>query len=171
MKYFITLSTALLLSVSPIFAQKAGTSIGDKAPELSYKNPDGELMSLSELKGKVVIIDFWASWCGPCRRGNPHVAALYKKHKKTQFKNGNGLAIYSVSLDTKKSSWMKAMNDDKLYWEHHVSDLKGWNSAGAAIYGVRSIPQIFIIDGKGIIIAKNLRGKELDDFFNRIKTK
>lgn len=171
MKHLITLITFLFLGITPIFAQKTGTDVGNKAPELTYKNPNGEFMSLSELNGKVVIIDFWASWCGPCRRENPHVAALYKQHKKTKFKNGNGLAIYSVSLDTKKSSWMKALNDDQLYWEHHVSDLKGWNSAGAAIYGVRSIPQTFIIDGKGIIIAKNLRDKELDDFLDELKTK
>ena len=159
------------MGITSIFAQEIDTSIGNKAAELTYKNPNGEFMSLSDLNGKIVIIDFWASWCGPCRRENPHIATLYQKYRKTKFKNGDGLAIYSISLDTKKSSWIKALNDDKLYWEHHVSDLKGWNSEGAEIYAVRSIPQTFIIDGNGIIIAKNLKGKKLDDFLDKLTKK
>ena len=91
------------------------------------------------------------------------------KFKNQKFENGNGLEVYSVSLDKKFSSWLKAMTDDKLFWEYHVSDLKGWQSDGAAIYGVRSIPQTFIVDGNGIIVAINLKGEDLNNFLNSKK--
>jgi thiol-disulfide isomerase/thioredoxin len=135
-----------------------GTNIGNKAPELNYKNPDGKEIALSSLKGKVVLIDFWASWCGPCRGENPNVVAAYKK-----FKNGKGFEIYSVSLDQNKEAWIKAIKADNLLWPSHVSDLKFWSSEGAQKYGVNSIPTNFLIDKDGIIIAKGLRGEALDN--------
>ena len=159
----------LAFVISSINLDAQSINIGDKAPELAFKNPKEEVLKLSSLKGKYVIIDFWASWCGPCRRENPNLVKTYNKFKNQKFENGNELEVYSVSLDKKFSSWLKAMTDDKLFWEYHVSDLKGWQSDGAAIYGVRSIPQTFIVDGNGVIVAKNLKGEDLNNFLNSKK--
>lgn len=137
-------------------ARAARTDIGAEAPELEYEAPDGSKIKLSSLRGKVVLLDFWASWCGPCRRENPAVVAAYKKYK------DKGFAIYSVSLDQDKTKWVNAIAQDGLTWKEHVSDLKGWKSQAAATYGVSSIPAQFLLDKNGIIIAKNLRGQELD---------
>jgi thiol-disulfide isomerase/thioredoxin len=139
-----------------------GTQLGQLAPEISEKSPDGKTLKLSQTKGKVVLIDFWASWCGPCRRENPTVVAAYHKYKDKKFQNGKGFTIFSVSLDKDGAAWKKGITDDKLEWPYHVSDLKYWNAKYAAVYGVRSIPRNFLIDGDGVIIARDLRGPALE---------
>lgn len=138
-----------------------GTNIGEKAIDLSFTSPEGKTITLSSLRGKVVLLDFWASWCGPCRRENPTVVQAYNTYKDKKFKNGKGFTIYSVSLDQNKEAWVKAIERDQLAWPNHVSDLGGWQSRPAAIYGINSIPQNLLLDGKGVILAKNLRGEEL----------
>ena len=136
------------------------TAIGASAPDIALTDPEGNIRKLSSLKGKVVLIDFWASWCGPCRKENPNVVAMYNKYHE------KGFEIYSVSLDKERNSWLAAIAKDKLVWPDHVSDLKYWKSAGAAAYGVTSIPFTVLVDKKGKIVAKKLRGEELE---NKVK--
>ncbi len=135
--------------------QQAGEliQVGMPAPEISLPGPDGKVRSLSSLKGKIVLLDFWASWCGPCRRANPHVVEVYKKYK------DKGFDVFSVSLDKQdgKENWVQAIKKDGLVWDNHVSDLQYWNSAPAATYGVRGIPKTFLIGRDGKILAVNPR--------------
>tara|TARA_B100000767_G_C19774129_1_gene541668 strand:+ start:2705 stop:3829 length:1125 start_codon:yes stop_codon:yes gene_type:complete len=131
------------------------TAIGAVAPDFVAPNPLGDQLSLKSLKGKVTIIDFWASWCRPCRIENPNLVRLYKRM------HGKGLEIVGVSLDKNKSSWIKAIEDDGLNWKH-VSSLKYWKEPVALLYGVRSVPKAFILNKEGIIVAKDLRGRQLD---------
>ena len=129
--------------------------IGSIAPEIALPNPEGDTILLSSLRGKYVLLDFWASWCRPCRIENPHLVESYEKY------NEKGFDIFQVSLDKKRESWIEAIEKDQLTW-HQVSDLKYWNSAPAELYKVRAIPANFLLDKNGKIIAKNLRGDALE---------
>lgn len=138
------------------------TSVGAIAPDLAFPDPDGNIRKLSDLRGKVVLLDFWASWCRPCRGENPHVVAMYHKY------HDKGFEVFSVSLDRDKESWKRAIAADGLVWPNHVSDLKYWSSEAARTYGVSSIPSTFLLDQNGRIIAKNLRGESLTSALKQI---
>lgn len=138
-------------------------NIGKVAPEFSSPDKDGNMLALKDMKGKATIIDFWAAWCGPCRRENPNVVKIYEKY------HDKGLEIIGVSLDgrsnqkdTAKANWLKAIEDDGLNW-HHVSSLKYFNDPVARLYRVNAIPATFILDKNGVIVAKKLRGQALED--------
>jgi len=166
MKYTFILFTFLALQVSG-----QDLKVGDKAPDIVLEGIKGGQVTLTSLKGKVVLIDFWASWCRPCRKENPGIEKAYQEFKEVEFKNGNGFTVFSVSLDTKKLAWEKAIQSDRITWEHHVSDLKGWDNAAARTYQVSSIPQSYLIDGDGIIVAVNPRGDELEKELKKFRKK
>lgn len=139
------------------------TAIGASAPEFEGMTPEGKLLKLSSLKGKILLVDFWASWCGPCRQENPNVVKAYAEY------NPKGFDILGVSLDQEKDKWLEAISQDGLNWPH-VSDLMGWKSKIAGMYGVQGIPQNFLLDKEGKVVAKGLRGQaliaKLDELLN-----
>lgn len=133
----------------------AAFSVGGEAPDFTMNDEEGNPKKLSDFRGQIVLVDFWASWCGPCRKENPNVVKMYNKYKE------KGFEILSVSLDKDKNRWLNAIEKDKLTWSH-VSDLKGWKNEAALLYGVRSIPETILLDSEGKIIARKLRGPMLE---------
>lgn len=131
-------------------------AIGKKAPNFTLEDSTGKPVSLNDFRGNYLLLDFWASWCGPCRRENPNVVRMYKKY------NDKGFEVLGVSLDSKRDKWLKAIEEDNLTWTH-VSELKGWDSKAGKLYGVMSIPHTLLINKEGIIIDKNLKGKDLKE--------
>lgn len=138
-----------------------GLSVGNEAPDIKLPNPKGDSITLSSLRGKIVLIDFWASWCAPCLKEQPELRSVYKKYGRSLFANAKGFNIYGVSLDSKKMDWKNTIKKYKMEWTQ-VSDLKYWNSEAARLYKVEEIPYNLLIDGGGIIIARNLHGEDLN---------
>ncbi|MES2396214.1 MAG: TlpA disulfide reductase family protein [Bacteroidota bacterium] len=137
-------------------ASKKKLAIGTVAPEITMNTPEGKPLSLSSQKGKVVLVDFWASWCGPCRAENPNVVKAYNKYK------SKGFDVFNVSLDADPTKWKQAIEKDNLTWSNHICDFKAWQSPVVALYGFKGIPYNVLLDKEGKIIAKNLRGEDLE---------
>jgi thiol-disulfide isomerase/thioredoxin len=144
-------------------------SVGKQAPELSFDNPKGKKIKLSDLKGQLVLIDFWASWCRPCRAANPEVVQVYNKYKDETFGNAKGFTVYSVSLDRNKTDWVNAIEKDGLSWPNHVSELNFWKSQAARTYSVNSIPATFLVDAEGTIIARDISPNALARMLEKLK--
>ncbi len=153
---FITVPL-LGLGVASTLYNKTHSVMEQKAPDFTLADTSGTNVSLSSFKGKYVLIDFWASWCKDCRIENKNLVKAYKKFKNDDF------VVLSVSLDFDKDNWKKTIAIDGLEWPHHVSDLQKWKSPVAKLYNVRSIPQTFLVDKQGNIIAKGLTGKKLEE--------
>ena len=138
-------------------ATEGGVALNTQAPNIVLQNPNGDTIQLKNLEGNYVLVDFWASWCQPCREENPNVVALYNKY------HAQGFEVFSVSLDANADKWKQAIAKDGLIWKNHGCDFSGWNSAPAQTYNVKSIPCTFLLDKKGKVIAKSLRGDDLAD--------
>ncbi len=159
--HYIKSFTNKLAEIGVTLEKSKHLAVGQPAPEIDLPNPDGKNIKLSSLKGKIILIDFWASWCKPCRIENPNVVKLYNLHKQ------KGFEILGVSLDRDKNAWLDAIEKDNLTWLH-ISDLQFWQSAAAKTYQIQGIPATYLIDKNGIIIAKNLRGEALAEKLKEI---
>jgi len=157
----------VVLLTGTLSAQIYGVKAGDIAPEIALPSPDGTIYRLSELKGYYVLLDFWASWCKPCRYKNPQIVNLYRKFQNAKFKDSKGFTVFSVSLDKNKNKWIKAIEEDGLSWKYHVSDLKFWRSEAARTYDVRGIPANALIGPDGKIIGTNLTIQEIESLLER----
>lgn len=148
--------TSSIMQMKQQLDEMRALSVGQVAPDFELPDPNGKMVKLSDLRGKYVLIDFWAAWCKPCRQENPNVVRLYNQYK------DKGFEVFGVSLDRTKEDWVKAIADDQLTWTH-VSDLKYFNSAAAELYKIEAIPATYMIDPDGKIIARDLRGPSLEN--------
>lgn len=143
---------------------------GEMAPDFVSYTPDGDSLRLSDFNGKLVLLDFWGSWCPPCRVESPSLVRLYDKYRGKTFKNASSFEILSVGIETSKAAWTKAINADNLHWPHHVSSIKRLRDPVAKLYGVKEIPTKYLVNEKGMIVAANPTFEEIDQWLaDRVK--
>lgn len=159
----------LITALAIVSAGCANSNIknGMEAPDFTLPGPDGKQQRLSDLQGNIVLLDFWASWCTPCRKVNPDLVRLYKTYRNADFKEAESFTIFSVSLDESKQKWLKAKKEDNLLWPYHAIDPRAGNSPVAEKYGVTSIPASFLIDEDGVIIGVDLEPDEIEDVLDK----
>lgn len=172
-KITIVITLFFLLSIN-IFAQKKtnleGIKIGNLAPEIELPTVEGDVFKLSQLKGKMILINFWASWCAPCRKKSPELLKIYSKYKNTEFDDGEkGFEIVSVSLDRNEIVWKRSIEKDGIGDFLNVGDMQGWNCTAAKTYNIKVIPSSVLLDGEGKIIAINLSLQDLNKKLKRMK--
>lgn len=170
MKKLLLIIALFCINIPFLYSQTVGLGIGNTAPDIRLPDYKGVLVSLTSLRGKVVLIDFWASWCAPCVKEQPELAELYKQYKGSVFNNGKGFEIYGVSLDNKKAEWESTIKKNNISWIQ-VSDLKFWTSPVAKTYHIQALPFNVLVDGNGVIIAKDLHHNDLEHFMTNLLTK
>lgn len=160
-KYVLLLLVFIALVVNYLY-RKAKFVNGEVAPDFTVTLVDNQKISLSQFKGKYVLLDFWGSWCGPCRAENPSLVALVRKYQNAQFVNASGFEIISIAIETNRDQWLNAIAKDQLFWQNHTSSLKRFDDPVATSYGIRQIPTKYLLNPEGVIVGVDLTIEEID---------